>query len=215
MAQDYAASIAGVSIRVARLNQDGSLVTGPSASYVMSSFISVSFTPEYEEGDEFTQKDANGVVCTTFKAPDTLKRVTLEVAICNPDPEFTEMVAGGTILATGGNTVGYAAPEAGIDPNPNGAALDVWSKAIQNGKIAPVNPYYRWVFPYVVLRPSGDRVIENGIMAQTFEGWGLGNAAYAEGPTGDWAFPEVTDRPYAYARVATAPSGNGYQAVAP
>lgn len=215
MAQDYAASIAGVSIRVARLNLDGSIVTGASASYLMSSFISVSFTPEYEEGDEITQKDANGAVCATFKAPDTLKRVTLEVAVCNPDPEFTEMVAGGTILATGGNTLGYAAPKTGEDANPEGASLEVWSKAIKAGKIAPVNPYYRWIFPYVVLRPSGDRVIENGLMAQTFEGWGLGNAAFAEGPTGDWPFPEVAERPYAYARVASAPSGNGYQATTP
>lgn len=214
MPQDYAASIAGTAIRVARLNSDGSPASGSAAAYLMTSFISVSFTPEYEEGDEITQKDANGVVCVAYKAPDTLKRVALEVAICNPDPEFTELVAGGTILATGGNTVGYAAPEAGVEANPNGAALDVWSRAVKGGKNASINPYYRWVFPYVVLRPSGDRVIENGLMAQTFEGWGLGNIEYGTGPSDDWAFPEVTDRPYAYARVATSPSGNGYQTVA-
>lgn len=85
MAQDYASSIAGAAIRVTRLKADGTLATGESASYIMESFISVSFTPEYEEGDEFVQKDANGRVCVTYKAPDTLKRVTLEVAICNPD----------------------------------------------------------------------------------------------------------------------------------
>lgn len=215
MAQDYAASISGVAIRVSRLKQDGTFVTGASASYLMSSFISASFSPEYEEGDELTQKDASGAVCTTFKAPDTLKRVTLEVAICNPDPEFTELVAGGTILATGGNTLGYAAPKAGVDAQPNGASLEIWSKAIQGGKVAATNPYFKWIFPYVVLRPSGDRVIENGIMAQTFEGYGLGNIGFNEGPDGAWAFPEVSDRPYAYARVATAPSDTGYQNVTP
>lgn len=214
MAQDYAASIAGAAIRVTRLNADGTLVTSASASYVMTSFISVSFTPEYEEGDEFTQKDANGSVCVTYKSPDTLKRVTLEVAICNPDPEFTELVSGGQILSTGGTTMGWAAPEAGVDANPEGVALEVWSRAIQSGKNAPANPYFHWVFPYAMLRPSGDRVIEQGIMANTYEGWALGNSGFAEGPdsANPWPFPEATNVPYMYARTATAPSGNGFVA---
>lgn len=211
MAQDYASSIAGAAIRVTRLNSDGSLVTGASASYIMSAFISVSFTPEYEEGEEFTQKTASGGVCVSYKENDTLKRVALEVAVCNPDPEFTELVAGGTILSTSGNTLGYASPLAGVDANPNGVALEVWSKAIQNGKSATVNPFFKWVFPYASLRPSGDRVIEQGIMGNTFEGFGLGNAAFGTGPAGDWVYPSAS--PYAYARVASAPSGSGYLTV--
>ena len=213
MAQDYASSIAGVAIRVTRLQSDGSLATGPSAAYVLSGdFISLSFTAEYEDGDEFVQKGGDGAVCVTFKAPDTLKRVTTEIAICNPDPEFSEIVAGGTLLTSAGNTVGYAAPEIGIDGNPYGVAVEVWSRAIQNGKPASSNPYWHWVFPYVVARPSGDRVIENGILANTFEGWGVGNSAWADGPQNDWPFAAVTDRAYMYARTNTAPIGmTGYQ----
>src|SRR5690606_12982743 len=211
MAQDYASSIAGAAIRVTRLNPDGTLATGETASYTMESFISVSFTPEYEEGDEFVQKDANGRVCVTYKAPDTLKRVTLEVAICNPDPEFTEITSGGTILsAEDDSSIGYAAPLIGVDATPNGVALEVWSRAIKGGKNAPVNPYWHWIFPYVVLRPSGDRTIENGLLANTFEGWGVGNSGFASGPDDSWLFAEATDRPYAYARTASAPSGNGF-----
>lgn len=214
MAQDYASSIAGVAIRVSRLNADGTIATGDNASYVMESFISVSFTPEYEEGDEFVQKDANGRVCVSYKAPDTLKRVTLEVAICNPDPEFTEITSGGSILSDDGDvSIGYAAPEIGVDATPNGVALEVWSRAIKNGKNAPANPYWHWIFPYVVLRPSGDRVIENGLLANTFEGWGVGNEGFGSGPDGTWLFEEAAGRPYAYARTATAPSGNGFAEV--
>lgn len=213
MAQDYAASVQGAVIRVTRLAADGTLATGPSASYVTKSFIRVSFTPEYEEGDEFTEKQADGTVCVTFKAPDTLKRVTLELAICNPDPEFTELLSGGTILSDAGTSVGYAAPLAGTDPNPNGAALEVWSYAVQGGKRAAANPYWHWVFPYVVMRPGGDRVIENGMLANTFEGWGTGNVGFGDGPAApNWPF--ISDRPYQYARSATAPVGlNGYQDV--
>lgn len=213
MSQDYASSIAGTAIRVTRLQASGAIATGATASYVLQSFISVSFTPEYEDGDEFTQKDANGNVCVTYKSPDTLKRVSLQVAICNPDPEFTEITSGGLILATGEESVGYASAEIGVNATPNGVGLEVWSKAIKNGKPTATNPYWHWLFPYVVLRPSGDRVLENGLLANTFEGWGVGNLEFGDGPDSSWLFASATNRPYAYARAATAPSTTGYVSV--
>ena len=155
MAQSYAASVQGAAIRVTRLNANGTTASGASASYVLNSFIRVSFTPEYEEGDEITEKTADGSVCVTYKAPDTLKRVNLELAICNPDPEFTELVAGGLLLTSAGQSVGYAAAATGVDANPNGVALDVWSYAVAGGTRAGVNPYFRWLFPFTQLRPTG------------------------------------------------------------
>jgi hypothetical protein len=93
--QDYAASIQGVSIRVTRLDAAGNLLNQPGDSYTTSAFMRISFTPEYEEGDEITEKAADGTVCVTYKSPDTLKRITMEVAICEPDPELTQMMSGG------------------------------------------------------------------------------------------------------------------------
>lgn len=211
MAQSsYAASVLGAAVRVTRLNSDGTTASGASASYVLNSFIRVSFTPEYEEGDEITEKTAAGEVCVTFKAPDTLKRVNLELAICNPDPEFTELVSGGVLLSSGGESVGWAAPTIGTDPTPNGVSLEVWSKAVVNGSVAGANPYFRWVFPYVQMRPAGERVIENGLLANTFEGFGVGNTGWGNGPQNDWTF--TSDRAFAYARTSSAPIGlNGYQ----
>ena len=73
-----------MAIRVTTLDPDGGLRA--TESYTSKSFIRVSFTPEYEEGDEITEKNADGTVCVTYKAPDTLKRVTMEIAVCDPDP---------------------------------------------------------------------------------------------------------------------------------
>ncbi len=213
MVQSYASSITGSAIRVSRLDASGNIVAGETGSYVLDTFVSVSFTPEYEDGDEFVQKGANGQVCATFKAPDTLKRVTLEIAVCNPDPEFSEITSGGLLLTDGEESVGYGSALVGENGNPNGVALEVWSRAIQDGKPANTNPYWHWVFPYVILRPSGERVIENGIMANTYEGWGVGNLNFDTGPDGSFPFPTAANRPYLYHRTDTAPSGNGYVAV--
>ena len=217
--QEYAASIQGVSIRVTRLDAAGNLMGGAGASYTTSAFMRVSFTPEYEEGDEITEKGANGVICVTYKAPDTLKRITMELAICEPDPELSALISGGLLLrknlGTAGQpnnkSIGWAAPGVGDDPAGNGVALEVWSHAIKDGKKAAVLPYFHWIFPFVKMRQSGDRVIENGLMANTFEGYGLGNVNFQSGLDGRWEFPVAAERPYAYARTDWAPTGlNGF-----
>jgi len=213
--QDYAASVQGVAIRVTRLDASGNLLTQPGDSYTTSAFLRASFTPEYEEGDEVVEKSANGTVCVSYKAPDTLKRITMELAICEPDPELTALLAGGLLLRKNTGTynspdrlsVGWAAPAVGDDPAGNGVAIEVWSFAVKGGKRATTRPYFHWVFPYVKLRQSGDRVIENGLLANTFEGYGLGNEFFDMGPDGRWEFPVAAERPYSYARDSWAPTG--------
>ena len=215
----HASSIGGVALRATKLNANGTVKTGSDTSYVqLGDFISFSFTPTMTTGDEFEQKGANGQVCTTFKMPDTLQRVEFELAVCKPTPEFEELIAGGVILSTQGQDaedLGWAAPEAGKDESVE-ISIEVWSNAIVDGKKDSTYPYYWWVFPYVSgLVPTGSRVIENGILANTYSGWGVGNLAWDEGPQGDWPFPTATNRPYMYARTASAPTSAGFEEVTP
>ena len=213
--QEYAASIQGVSIRVTRLDASGNLLNEPGDSYTTSAFMRLSFTPEYEEGDEITEKGANGAVCVTYKSPDTLKRITMELAICEPDPELTQLISGGLLLRKNLGTyaspdrksVGWSSPATGDDPAGFGVAIETWSHAIIDGKKASSLPYFHWVFPYCKLRLSGDRVIENGLLANSFQGYGLGNTAFSMGLDERWEFPVATERPYSYARAGWAPTG--------
>jgi len=213
--QDYAASIQGVSIRVTRLDASGNLLNDPGDSYTTSGFMRLSFTPEYEDGDEIVEKSADGTICVSYQAPATLKRVTMEVAICEPDPELSQLMSGGLLLRKNLGTyaspdrksIGWAAPGIGDDPAGNGVAIECWSFAVKNGKRAATLPYFHWVFPYCRLRQSGDRVIENGMLATTFEGYSIGNSLFSDGLDERWEFPVATERPYAYARSAWAPTG--------
>lgn len=207
MASDHATSITGVALRVAKLGPDGRPLVGPKSSYVTSAFMRFGWTPEYTAGEEIEEKDASGNVCAYLQQPDVLKRVTFSLAICDPSPELHEMLIGGTILLgdTGTDPLGYAAPQTGVDSNPNGVAFEVYSQAIVAGRPASILPYWRWVFPWAKMKLSGDRVLENGLTANEFEGYGLGNLAYGKGAAGDW--PYQTDRAFAYVRSATAPRG--------
>ena len=213
--QDYAASVQGVAIRVTRLDAAGNLLNGAGDSYTTSAFMRASFTPEYEEGDEIVEKSADGTVCVSYKAPDTMKRITMELAICEPDSELTALISGGLLLrknfgsfaSPDNKSIGWAAPSVGDDPTGNGVALEVWSFAVKDGRRSASLPYFHWVFPYTRLRQSGDRVIENGMLATTFEGYGLGNVLFSDGLDGRWEWPVSTERSYSYARATWAPTG--------
>lgn len=199
-------SVLGEAIRISKLGPDGKILSGANSVYTFKEFISFSFTPEYEDGDEFTQKNAKGGVCVTYKAADTLKRLNLSVAICNPDPIVESLLGGGTTLAgaTGSDPVGWASPAVGEDPVPNGVAIEVWSHAVTDGKRDGTTPYFHWIFPYAKLRQSGERVIQNDILATEFEGWSVGNSAFGSGPLAPyWGFPAVADKPYSYAKVGS------------
>ena len=139
--QENTSSIQGVGVRITRLDANGNLLNGPGDSYTTHAFMRVSFAPEYEEGDEIIEKSANGAVCITYKSPDTLKRTTMEIAICEPDPELTNLLSGGILLRKNLGTfaspvnrsVGWAAPAVGDDPSGNGVAIEAWSLAIKDG----------------------------------------------------------------------------------
>jgi len=132
---------------------------------------------------------------------------------------MSQLLSGGLLLRKNLGTsedpnnqsIGWAAPGVGDDPAGNGVAVEVWSHAIKDGKKTAVLPYFHWVFPFVKMRQSGDRVIENGMLATTFEGYGLGNANLQSGIDGRWEFPVAAERPYSYARADWAPTGlNGF-----
>jgi hypothetical protein len=139
----------------------------------------------------------------------------MELAICEPDTELSQLISGGLLLrknfgsfaSPDNKSVGWAAPSVGDDPSGNGIALEVWSFAVADGRRAATNPYFHWVFPYAKLRQSGDRVIENGMLATTFEGYGLGNITFGSGLDGRWEYPVASERSYSYARTDWAPSG--------
>lgn len=204
MAYDKARSVNGVALRVSRLDADGFIMPGSNTVYTQKAFMSFQFTPEMEDGEEITEKNADGSICYSSQERSTLKRVTLSLSVCSPDPELEELLLGGTIFKSGDEVLGYASPQAGEVANPNGIAIEAWSRAMDaSGKPVAGSGFYHWVFPYGAFAPSGDRVMENGLMANEYEGWAVGNENFGTGPDGSWRF--TSSSPYQYARAATAP----------
>jgi len=205
-------------MRVTRLTVDGSI--DPSYPVLTTKgFMTATFTPEFEDGDEIAEKNASGEVCIAFKADDTFKRITFALSVCSPDPEVAALLAGGKVIlacdavddtdVVQGDVVGYSSPLVG-DVVGNPVAIEIWSIANVGGKPATGLPYWHYAFPYVKVRYEGDREFTNGALANQFTGQGLGNDALVDDGLGDPGddfviYKDALERPFSYVRSATIP----------
>ena len=222
--RDGAASIQGDMIRVTPLNLDGSIDTARPI-LTTNGFITASFGTEFEDGDEITEKAADGTVCIQYKADDSLKGITFNLTLCTPDPEMAALIAGGKIICAtedvlddddnvvvhAGDVIGYSSPTVGNTVG-NPVAVEIWSKAIVKGKPASGTPYWHWAFPYVRVRYEGDREFTNGSLANEYSGTGVGNEALTAAglnptsPTDDFVlYKEALANPFSYVRSTAKP----------
>jgi hypothetical protein len=78
-----ATPIKGTHLRIVALDTCGVPVTGASGLVAVSrGFISVAMAPDYEDGEEFFERNASGQACVNQKDDPTLKRLGLTIDWC-------------------------------------------------------------------------------------------------------------------------------------
>lgn len=213
MAYNGAGSLFALGMRFTKLAANGSPLVGADNAYQTDALVQMQFGLEYEEGEEIIQRNGAGRICLTYKAPDSLKRATISgLQFCTPDPNVLQFLIGGEIIEDGdGNEIGYRAPEVGSEPTPDGVSVELWTRAIIEGAYSG---YFRWVFPRVFLRPSGDWTASGSDpLVPEFEGFGTQNANWGDGPTNDWDYE--SDRVWQYVQTDAFPvEGAEFVAVA-
>jgi hypothetical protein len=209
---DGAAQVKALMLRVARLAADGTTPASANGLYVTDSLVSIERKSVYFESAEIEEANGRGVPCVTFPSRRFLKRMDLTIKVCTPDEELEEMLAAGTLLTDGGNTIGYAEPAVGSEPNPNGVSIEAWTYAVVGGAPAAVNPYrwYAWPRVYDIVRE--DDTFEDGALLPTFTGKAVQNPNWGNGPLNDW--PATSTRVMQRVRTANLPTSQvGYQAI--
>lgn len=203
-------------IRVARLEGDGVPLPGANNLYVSDGMISVTFTEELEKGADLVQKNGCGNIAAAWKDPDLIKRVTLAVELIKYDPQLFELLRGGTVIHDAGvgvnQAIGYQAPAVGVDPQPNGVSLEVWCKRIITAAPDPQWPYEWFVFPRCYFS-AGQRKMEDNFMVNIFDGYGIENGNWFNGPANDW--PADSSKVYQSLPTKNIPAAScGYQTLA-
>lgn len=212
MAYDGSGTLFAMGTRITKLDANGAPLVGASNAYVTDALVKVELGLEYEDGEEITQKNGAGIICVSYQAPSSLKRGTVAgFQFCTPDPNVLSFIIGGTVLNDSAtptpNQIGYAAPEVGTDPVPNGVALEFWTRAITGGAFASANPYFHWLVPRAFLRPSGNWSLSGeDPTVPEFEGFSTQNANWGDGPVGDWDYTGgFGSRVWQFVREATIP----------
>lgn len=171
MASICASPIKARVARITRLDICGVPVTGAGGQVVTDGFIQISPSPEYEDGEEFLQKNANGDPCVNDRDPSFLKRVGLSVDFCRIDPDAVVLMTGERLLTTGGPVTGTGvAFGEGLLLARFG--LEVWQPLAGSGACSATGQQFfmYWAFPNVGNARISDFTFENAPLTFTVEG---------------------------------------------
>jgi hypothetical protein len=176
-------------MRVSQLDANGLLLVGASSSYVSGSFTQVQVSPQYEDGDEFKQKNACGTIAYDVKAPPSYVRSDLQITLTTPDPQLMQLLGAGPVVnIVADGRVGGSSPSIGVvgQANQNGVSIEVWAKNYRNNSLASPYPYAWWVFPKVTNLKVGQFNQENGPNLPVITGEAYENVNWYNGPANDW-----------------------------
>lgn len=183
-------------VRVAKLDTDCSPLGGNSTGWVTGGLVTMTATPDIEEGTVFEPKTACGTIGYTIEDPDRIKRYNLNGEFIFFDVEGMEIMFGGSVIAGAaggdyaGNNIGYAVPDYN-SPSTNGVYLEVITRAVGEGAGDCVTStggfptYHGHIFGKVILTP-GERTFENDVARVAFTGKARSNPALFDGPWNDY-----------------------------
>lgn len=180
-----ATPIKGTHIRVVALDQCGNPITGTGSMVVVTKgFVQVQAEPQYEDGEEFFERTADGTVCVNQKDDPVLKRFQLTIDFCEVNTTMFAFMASARELtsnAAGVTGQGFAFSEG--QPT-NRYSLEVWQKVAGSGACDPsgVQRYIYNAFPNLGASKIGQYTIENG--RSTFQVMSESRGASAQATVG-------------------------------
>lgn len=173
-------------MRATALDGCGRPKEGSCTSVVTDGFISVAFTAVTEAGEDISVTNASGKVCVREAACATLTGYTVEISMCEVNPELYAMLSGQIpVYDIDGSPVGFRvnSDRSGCD---YGFALELWSSVPSvacDPAIEGAQGSYGYILvPFVQGGTLGDFTIENaavnftitGAQTKTGSGWGVG-----------------------------------------
>jgi hypothetical protein len=207
-----AAPIKGSHLRIVAVDDCGVPVTGAGAlTVVTKGFVQAVMEPDYEDGEEFVERNADGELCVNQKDKPSLKRFGLTVDWCDVDPVLAAYVMSARLLDTESPATtgtGWAMSEGEPD---NKFSMEIWQRVAGSGACDPsgAQRYIYNAWPHVGNTQVGSYTIENGrstlqFIAETFPAsslWGNGPGTTSWLPVGE----TVTDSDHWIWNITTEP----------
>lgn len=159
-----AAPIKGTVMRIVRLDDCCVPVTGTgSLQVVTKGFVQVQMEPQYEEGEEFFDRNADGDPCVNEKDDPVLKRIQNTIDFCEVDPAAAALILDARLLTEGTAVTGTGFAMKEGAPRTR-YSLEVWQRVAGSGACDPSGAQ-RWIYnawPCGGGTQLGTYTIENG-----------------------------------------------------
>jgi len=182
--------------RAALLDASCKPLGGADSGVVTAGLVSMTATPDIEEGTVFEPKTGCGNIAFTYEEPDRIKRYNVSGSFIFVDPELKRILFGGG-LVTGsalsdftGEVIGHAMPK--YDDVPNASVyLEVITQASGQGigdcvgESGNFPTHIGYIFGKTRLVP-GEATFENDVHQVTFSGKATNNPNLYNGPWNDW-----------------------------
>lgn len=195
-------------LRVARLGAT-CVPSGASGDVVVTgALVSLTMTPEVEQGTRYEPKTGCGKVAYTAESEDIIKRYNLDLQLVLFDLELIEIATGSTLLIGDSGTtwptqvIGYESRGPNADPY-NGCSLEIFTRTSKEGgpcgDVGSNPQYARHIFPRCKFHIA-ERTFEDAAAILRLQGWSTANSAWGEGPVpAEWEAdaPLGDDAPYA------------------
>lgn len=156
--------IKGTHLRIVKLDECGVPVTGTNSLVIVTKgFVQVEMEPQYEDGEEFFERNADGKACVNQQDAPTLKRMQLTVDFCEVNPAAASFVVDGRLLTEGAATTGTGFAVKEGEPATR-FSLEVWQRVAGSGACdaSGAQRYIYHAWPNVGDSQIGTYTIENG-----------------------------------------------------
>jgi len=152
-------------MRVVRVDACGIPVTGATSMVVVTKgFVQVNNEPQYEDGQEFFERTADGTVCVNQKDDPILKRFLCTIDFCEVNTTMFAFMASArelTVNAAGATGQGFAFAEGAPS---NRYSLEIWQKVAGSGACDPTGAqrYIYSAWPNLGASKIGAYSVQNG-----------------------------------------------------
>ena len=165
--------------RLTRLTSCGVPVEGATSSLTSAGFVSVAWSPQYDEGTAIQPLRADATFCVNIPARPQLTGVQTTITLCQVDPDAIELSTGNPVYPDAdGNIVGFGIGETSAD---TAFALEVWSGVPGAECSEAAETFGYFLAPWNTGGRLGDFTIENGLANFTVTAttrrdspWGVG-----------------------------------------
>lgn len=185
MAFNCGVSFGVCAVRLTKLNDNGSVLSGAGNSYVSDKAVSVGVNPNVEAGQNFTVRNGCGCKIASKKFPDSFNYFEFAFAAAALEPVMLAFLLGGDVITDGADSVGMAFPSALAcdEANPK-VAFEFWTEHQVGSGLDGTYPYFHWVFPSTTWQ-LGDNTFEEGPAQPSVNGFSETNQQWGDGPYGD------------------------------